>query len=213
MRHLLTCMMTTAAGLACATPVAADTLLASTTANGRTYQVWSAPQGLNWTQAEAKAGTLGGHLASIADAAENALVYDLVDEFVATLYYADPGNQLGPYTGGYRLVNGGPFYWSDGTPFAYTNWAAVEPSNYGGVENAIQLFANGTDPLDSVGEGAVWNDVGPNVNEINNQLGYVVELVGGAVPEPATWALMIAGFGAVGAAARRQRMVPLRTAG
>jgi hypothetical protein len=32
-----------------------------------------------------------------------------------------------------------------------------------------------------------------------------VNFVGGAVPEPATWAMMIAGFGLIGVAARRQR--------
>lgn len=190
----------------CAAPARADTLLASAARpGGNTYQIWSAPQGLNWTQAEAKAVTLGGHLASIADAAENAFVYDLVDEFIATLYYPDPGNQLGPYIGAFRAVNGGPFAWSDGTPFVYTNWAAGEPSNYGGAENAIHLFANGTDPVDSAGEGAFWNDVGPNANGINNQLGYVVELAGGTVPEPGTWAMLLIGFAGVGATARRKR--------
>jgi uncharacterized protein YraI len=32
----------------------------------------------------------------------------------------------------------------------------------------------------------------------------------GAVPEPATWAMLIAGFGLVGAAMRRQRLSPVR---
>jgi hypothetical protein len=32
----------------------------------------------------------------------------------------------------------------------------------------------------------------------------------GVVPEPATWAMLIAGFGLVGAAMRRQRMAPVR---
>jgi hypothetical protein len=34
--------------------------------------------------------------------------------------------------------------------------------------------------------------------------------VAGVVPEPATWAMLIAGFGLVGAAMRRQRLAPVR---
>jgi hypothetical protein len=34
--------------------------------------------------------------------------------------------------------------------------------------------------------------------------------VAGVIPEPASWALMIAGFGLVGAAMRRQRLAPAR---
>lgn len=39
--------------------------------------------------------------------------------------------------------------------------------------------------------------------------GFQIGQSGGAVPEPATWALMIAGFGLVGTAARRRRSVTL----
>lgn len=36
--------------------------------------------------------------------------------------------------------------------------------------------------------------------------GYRIDSIGGAVPEPASWTLMIAGFGAVGVLARRRRI-------
>lgn len=46
-----------------------------------------------------------------------------------------------------------------------------------------------------------------NILNGGGQLGrLVVTDLGGAVPEPASWALMIAGFGVVGAALRRRRM-------
>lgn len=42
--------------------------------------------------------------------------------------------------------------------------------------------------------------------------GSLVGLAAGAVPEPQSWALLIAGFGLVGAAQRRRRLVPARAA-
>ncbi len=44
-------------------------------------------------------------------------------------------------------------------------------------------------------------------NYFNDSVGVNLRAVFTAVPEPASWALMIAGFGAVGAAARRRRTV------
>ncbi len=45
-----------------------------------------------------------------------------------------------------------------------------------------------------------------NIDNIN------VTAVRGAVPEPATWAMMIAGFGAVGVAMRRRQRAVFRLA-
>jgi hypothetical protein len=174
--------------------------------NGHYYAIYSSDNDLTWSQAEAAAVGLGGHLASIASKAENDFIYSLIAPHVATLYVADPGNLLGPYIGGYRAANGGPFFWSDGETFNYTNWAIGEPSNSGGQENALHFFANGTDPIDAPGEGAFWNDVGPNANGRNLLKPYVVELASApAVPEPASWAMMIGGFALAGGALRRGR--------
>jgi hypothetical protein len=41
----------------------------------------------------------------------------------------------------------------------------------------------------------------------NHTVGYFIEKGGNGVPEPATWAMLVAGFGLVGAAARRRRNI------
>ncbi|QMW24460.1 PEP-CTERM sorting domain-containing protein [Sandaracinobacteroides saxicola] len=40
----------------------------------------------------------------------------------------------------------------------------------------------------------------------NHTVGFFNDITGSAVPEPATWAMMIIGFGLVGSAMRRQRL-------
>jgi hypothetical protein len=183
----------------------AATLLNQTSANGHTYQLWYEAAGLTWGEAEARAVAAGGHLASIADASENALLYGMIGSNAEILYLND-GNRAGPFLGGFRATNGGPFAWSDGTAWSYTNWASGEPSNYGGQENYLAFFATGPDAVDEPNEGSFWNDVGPNPSFPTGKMtGYFVELPGGAVPEPAQWALLIGGFGLVGASARRRR--------
>ncbi|HWJ68534.1 MAG TPA: PEPxxWA-CTERM sorting domain-containing protein [Sphingobium sp.] len=53
---------------------------------------------------------------------------------------------------------------------------------------------------------------GAGVTDGNSVLSYVDGVSVAAVPEPATWALMIAGFGMIGAAMRRQPRVGVRFA-
>jgi hypothetical protein len=67
----------------------------------------------------------------------------------------------------------------------YARWNPNEPNDLGGEDFAHY-------------NGGGWNDVGGGTR------GYFVEY-SGAVPEPATWAMALGGFGAVGAAMRRRR--------
>ncbi len=184
-----------------ATAHSAILLGSSTSGSGRTYELWSEGAQVTWAVAEAAAIGRGGHLASIGNAAENAFVYALVDDHLATVYNSNGSNWFGPWLGGVRT---GPssFGWSDGTPFTFTNWGAGEPNNVGNQETNIHLWAVGSDPIDTAGEGATWNDLGALSGQFVTA--YVVEL-SAVVPEPATWALMIVGFGAAGTAMRRDR--------
>jgi hypothetical protein len=205
--NLKTALTCAALGAALAGPaMAADTLLGSGTLNGRTYSLYqagSASGTITWSDAEAAAVLLGGHLASVADLTESDFIYSIVAPHVAALYRPDGFNQLGPWIGGVKVS--GVFTWSDGTPFSFTHWAFGEPNNVNGFENNIHLFANNGDPVDEPGEGSFWNDLSGNNNTIR---GYVVETAASAgVPEPGAWALMILGFGAAGAMLRRRAAV------
>ena len=79
-----------------------------------------------------------------------------------------------------------------GQAFSYTNWNCGEPNNCCNGENYLQYnWAGG------------WNDHGGpgNSGQMN---GYVVEF-SAAVPEPETYAMLLAGLGIVGAIARRRK--------
>jgi hypothetical protein len=192
-----------AATVLTAAPARADTLLASTVANGFSYQLWQASKGITWFYAEQAAVLAGGHLASIHNAAENSLIYSLIQPHIGTMFEPDPTNQLGPWIGGVKV--GSQWTWSDGSDFTYTNWTAGQPDNWGGDETRIHFLAPGTDPVDAPGEGAQWNDY----IEYGTVAGYVVKVaqptLAPQVPEPATWVSMVLGFGAIGYAARSRR--------
>lgn len=70
-------------------------------------------------------------------------------------------------------------------------------SNRGGFINAMNTFSVKYDE-----ENTVYTDTGEKVG-----LATLQDTINGAVPEPATWALMIAGFGLAGSALRRRRTV------
>ena len=86
---------------------------------------------------------------------------------------------------------GQSFFGTANPDINFSFWAGGEP-NGNAAEPAIVFNWN-----PSTG---AWNDWGPG-----NTVGYFVEFSGAAVPEPASWAMMIGGFGLLGAAARRRR--------
>jgi hypothetical protein len=142
--------------------------------NGHTYKLVRTPGRISWSAAQAAAQAMGGHLATITSAAENAEVAALATD--PTLWCIDPaGNGQGPWIGGYQPAgsgepNGG-WSWVTGEPFSYTAWASFEPNNLNGVEHHLQLFARGSLI------GSEWNDMSDFTPY--GGLGYIVEYDGG----------------------------------
>lgn len=154
--------------------------------NGHSYYLLDPS---SWQDAEAQAIALGGHLASINDAAEQNWVFSAFGTF--------GGVDRGLWIGLSDQASEGNFVWTSGEPLTYTNWIAGQPDNFAGSENWVHLMKGNIGYVP--GE---WNDLtSPNVIFSGFEpIQGVVE-----VPEPGT--LLLAALGALGLliAARRKR--------
>jgi len=109
-------------------------------ADGR-YEL--APDELSWNEHSDRALAMGGHLVSITSAEENELVARIAGGRTVWIGGMRKGSGNGP--------GADHWYWCDGQPWIYANWAPGEPNNYGGSnENRIHLN----------GQNKLWNDVG-----------------------------------------------------
>jgi hypothetical protein len=170
-----------------------------------------------WTIARDQATALsapgaGATLATIDSAEVSAFVFAGIDS--AAFWTLDiAGNNEGPYLGGYQTSTdnepGGNWAWVNGDAWSYTQWNPQEPNNSNGNENILQLFASGNNRSGN------WNDGGGTgaygITGLSSF--YIAEskfIAPPAVPEPASWALMVAGFGILGAGLRRRSSVALR---
>jgi len=133
-----------------------------------------------WTDAEAAAIALGGHLAAVNSAAENS--------FLNSTFGLDHALWIGFLRYG---PNPGDFAWTNGDAVTYTNWAGGEPNNCCSGESYTHTYTNGT-----------WNDL-DNFNGYAGAKYGVVEVA--AVPEPETYAMLAAGLGILGWSARRRK--------
>lgn len=95
-------------------------------ANGHTYHLLDVS---NWTDAEAAAVALGGHLTTIDDVNESI--------WITTTFAQWGGVPRHIWIGLTDEVVEGTFEWVDGTPLNYTNWNWQEPNNALG-NNPIQ---------------------------------------------------------------------------
>ena len=113
--------------------------LVAVSANASTYALTSPG---SWTQADAEATSLGGHLVAINSAAEQSLLLSLF------------GGTEPLWIGLTDRDVEGVFVWTNGDPLTYTSWAPGEPNNGGDVIGDGEDYVNTNDFR---GPG-LWND-------------------------------------------------------
>jgi len=128
-----------------------------------------------FAEAEAGAAALGGYVATVTSAAENAFLAELI-----------AGADIGAWLGGSDAAEEGVWRWTEGpeagTNFwnglaggsapggAYTNWHEGTPN---GAHNGLE-----EDHLHMVANGDLWNDASGHAVT----MGYLVEIDGGTPP-------------------------------
>lgn len=141
---VVVCLLST--GLAARAEVLAGPI--TNLANGHSYYLL-APD--TWTQAEAEAVSLGGHLVTINNAAEDAWVYDTFAS------YGDVARAL--WIGLFQLPGSAEpdagWVWASGEAVTYTSWNMGEPNDLGGNQNYAHIYP----PNDPGGRARLWNDI------------------------------------------------------
>lgn len=189
-------LILTAAGLAlglASTPTAAVTQYAG---NGHLYEFVAT--NLSWQGALAAAAAatpIAGytaHLVTITSQGEDDFVKALTGS--ATFVWAAGTDEASEGTWKWAAgpEAGQTFFVFGGAPVGFSNWNAGEPNNVG-AEDYLHFKANQGN----------WNDIFATFPSG----GYVVEysLNPSAIPEPAAWAMLVAGFGFIGTLRRRSR--------
>lgn len=149
---------------------------------------------------------------------------DLTDGIVASSFWYNVENiaGTGPYVGwnAQRTFNPIVHFALASNPTVDTIRVHIDNSGVGGVFAPLDILINGVSTaFVAPAPGTIgWVTFsGLNLTGINHSLQFIqpywpswvfvseVEFDGSVVPEPASWAMMIAGFGIVGAAMRRRR--------
>ena len=116
----------------------APTATASGSLHGNTY--YFVNREVTWFEAKKLCENMGGHLATIGSAEENAYVLGIVQNTQAWLGATDRANE-------------GEWRWITGEPFNYTNWAGNQPDNCGGEQEEGESYLHF-----SWESGGQWND-------------------------------------------------------
>jgi hypothetical protein len=119
-------------------------VLAGPFVNPATNREYVLLESSSWTAANQKAASLGGHLATVRDADEN--------EFIRASVAGFDGGDRRVWIGLNDFDSEGNFVWSSGEPVEYVNWSGGEPNDFGGGEDAVEMF----------GSNGLWNDNADN---------------------------------------------------
>ena len=159
-------------------------------ANGHTYLLLDST---GWLESEAEAITLGGHLVTINDQAENNFVFGTFGSF--------GGTTRSLWIGLNDADIEGSFVWTSGEPVTYLNWESRAPNNANGNEDYVHMEPN------AVGwpEPGKWNDLAnfTSGNLLGIPLHGVVEISQVPIP-PAVWLFGSGLIGLIGVARRKK---------
>lgn len=162
------------------------TLLTSKSYENSDYYLYRSSY--TWEQARQYAQALGGYLATVNDAGENAAILEMLT--TKQINYA--------YIGGY--YNGTEYVWVTGENMDYKNWVPGQPDHSASRENYMEMFGAKMSSEVQIGQ---WNDI-ENASYPRNY--FVVEIPKyesfGDCGENATWSfgnnkLTISGNGAM----------------
>ena len=150
--------------------------------NGHTYYLL--PQN-TWVSSEMEAAMMGGHLATVRNAAEEDWIYSTFSSYGGTSRNLFIGLTSGSADGSVP----GNFYWVSGDTSTYRNWFGPEPSD--SVEHFTEIIGPGL-----YGSGG-WNNI-PNVSFDGYSGGASIPCCGvvEVVPEPAVSCLALVGLSA-----------------
>jgi hypothetical protein len=98
-------------------------------ANGHAYYLLAQN---TWSNAEAQAVRLGGHLATIRNAEEDQWVYSTFGPYGGALWIGLTDRE--------KVFS---FSWTSGEPMSYTNWGGGQPDNGNGVEFYVHMLPRG----------------------------------------------------------------------
>lgn len=104
-----------------------DSLVNMQSLDDRIYAVYD--KGMPWQAAEDLCESLGGHLVTITSEDEQRIVEGLIANGTKNCYWL-----------GGRQVTGREYVWVTGEPFTYSNWASLQPDNFGSLENRLMIF-------------------------------------------------------------------------
>lgn len=110
-------------------------------ANGHAYFLLAPSK---WTEAEAEAVKLGGHLATIRNQSENDWIYANFSQF--------GGTNRALWIGLNDAASEGVFNWVSGEVSPFINWGNGEPANQNGLDDYVHLFWPGD------WRASTWND-------------------------------------------------------
>lgn len=178
---------------------AAPTVIQTANYGGHTYHLLSED---NWFNSESAAQTLGGHLATVEDAAENSFLVSTFEDAALGMAPSSAGI-VSLWIGLNNVENVSNYVWSSGSSAEYRNWAFFQPQNIYADERYVGIivrdFGYPQDPTAALG---YWHDIVSD-DRFNNVNFGIAEI--SVIPEPEIYMMLLAGLGLLSIAMYRQK--------